>query len=128
MIDVLVGGVGMRRGRRHPTDLRVGDVVDFWRVEELEPDRLLRLRAEMRLPGEAWLQWTVTPSGVGCEVEQSALYHPRGLWGRAYWYAVAPFHRLIFAPMLAEVVRRAEVIGSAGGPAGGASRGRATPG
>jgi len=120
--------VGMRRGRRHPTDLRVGDVVDFWRVEELDPDRLLRLRAEMKLPGEAWLQWTVTPTATGCEVEQSALYHPRGLWGRAYWYSVAPFHRLIFAPMLREIVRRAEVSGSGGGPADGASRGRATRG
>jgi uncharacterized protein YbjT (DUF2867 family) len=128
MIDVLVGGVGMRRGRRHPTDLRVGDVVDFWRVEELEPGQLLRLRAEMKLPGEAWLQWTITPTPLGCEVEQSALFHPRGLWGRAYWYSVAPFHGLIFAPMLAEVVRRAEVSGSAGGPAGGASPGTATPG
>ena len=128
LIDLLVGGVGMRRGRRHPTELRVGDVVDFWRVEELEVDRELRLRAEMKLPGAAWLQWTLTPDGEGCVVEQVAMFHPRGLWGRAYWYAVAPFHRLIFGPMLAEIVRRASVSGSAAGRGAGGSRGTATPG
>ncbi len=98
-MDRLVGGVGLRRGRRHPDRLRVGDPLDFWRVEALEPGRLLRLRAEMRLPGEAWLEWSVTPTDTGAHLEQRALFHPRGLYGRAYWLAVAPFHRLVFAPM-----------------------------
>ena len=98
-MDRLVGGVGLRRGRRHPDRLRVGDPLDFWRVEALEPGHLLRLRAEMRLPGEAWLEWRVEPTDQGSHLEQRALFHPRGLYGRAYWAAVAPFHRLIFGPM-----------------------------
>ena len=100
-LDRLVGGPGMRRGRRHPTELRVGDVVDFWRVEALEPARLLRLRADMRLPGDAWLEWSITPdpAGDGALFVQRALFRPRGLSGRAYWYAAAPFHRFIFGPL-----------------------------
>jgi uncharacterized protein YbjT (DUF2867 family)/uncharacterized protein YndB with AHSA1/START domain len=96
LIDVAVGGVGMRRGRRHPDDLRVGDAVDFWRVEACDPPALLRLRAEMRLPGEAWLEWRVEPDGSGSVLHQRALFHPRGLFGRVYWYALVPFHVLIF--------------------------------
>ena len=108
-IDRIVGGVGMRRGRRNPTELRVGDVVDFWRVEALEPARLLRLRAEMRLPGDAWLEWSITPDpkGEGTLFVQRALFHPRGLFGRAYWYALAPFHRLIFRPLAMRITERA---------------------
>jgi uncharacterized protein YbjT (DUF2867 family) len=109
-MDRMVGGVGMRRGRRHPTDLRVGDVVDFWRVEALEPQRLLRLRAEMRLPGDAWLEWLMTPEpeGNGVLFVQRALFRPRGLFGRAYWYAVAPFHRFIFGPLARSIEQRAD--------------------
>jgi len=104
-MDRLVGGVGLRRGRRHPDRLRVGDPLDFWRVEALEPGRLLRLRAEMRLPGEAWLEWTVEPTDSGgSRLEQRALFHPRGLYGRAYWLAVSPFHRVIFRPMARRLV------------------------
>jgi uncharacterized protein YbjT (DUF2867 family) len=110
-MDRLVGGVGLRRGRRHPDRLRVGDPLDFWRVEALEPGRLLRLRAEMRLPGEAWLEWTVTPTATGAHLEQRALFHPRGLYGRAYWLAVSPFHRLIFRPM----AERLAAVACAGG-------------
>jgi uncharacterized protein YbjT (DUF2867 family) len=100
-MDRAVGGVGLRRGRRHPDDLRVGDALDFWRVEAYEPSTLLRLRAEMRLPGEAWLEWRIEPTdpadpAAGCTLHQRALFHPRGLWGRAYWYSVLPFHALIF--------------------------------
>ena len=84
-------------GPAPPDGLRVGDPLDFWRVEALEPGRLLRLRAEMRLPGEAWLEWRSTPTDTGVTPRQRALFHPRGLYGRAYWLAVAPFHRLIFA-------------------------------
>lgn len=100
-MDRAVGGVGLRRGRRHPDDLRVGDALDFWRVEAYEPPTLLRLRAEMRLPGEAWLEWRIEAHdaddpGAGCTLHQRALFHPRGLWGRLYWYSVLPFHALIF--------------------------------
>ncbi len=111
-LDLLTGGVGMRRGRRHPTDLRVGDVVDFWRVEALEPARLVRLRAEMRLPGDAWLEWAIAPSGDGAVLTQRALLRPRGLSGRAYWYTVAPFHRFIFGPLARSLARRAEAAAS----------------
>ena len=98
----------MRRGRRHPTDLRVGDVVDFWRVEAIEPARLLRLRAEMRLPGDAWLEWSIAPEpDRGRCFVQRALFRPRGLLGRAYWYAVAPFHRFIFGPLARQMKLRA---------------------
>jgi uncharacterized protein YbjT (DUF2867 family) len=101
-MDRIVGGVGMRRGRRHPTELRVGDVIDFWRVEALEPAHLVRLRAEMRLPGDAWLEWSITvdPAHDRTRFEQRAVFRPRGLLGRAYWYAVAPFHRFIFRPLV----------------------------
>lgn len=107
VLDLVFGGVGMRRGRRHPTELRVGDVVDFWRVEAVEPDRLLRLRAEMRLPGEAWLEWEIAPTEGGARLDQRARFQPRGLWGRAYWYGVAPFHRFIFRPLARRLVREA---------------------
>lgn len=105
--DLLAGGVGMRRGRRHPTELRVGDAIDFWRVEAFEPDRLLRLRAEMRLPGRAWLEFEVTPTGGGSRIRQTALFDPVGLAGQAYWYLLYPVHRVVFAGMLQEIQRRA---------------------
>ena len=118
LMDKVIGGVGMRRGRRSPTELRVGDPLDFWRVEDLVPDRLVRLRAEMKLPGDAWLEWTITPDGddldpdgretTGCTLRQLARYHPRGLMGRAYWLAVAPFHRFVFPDMLAGLALDAE--------------------
>ncbi len=95
-MDRLVGGPGMRRVRRDPERLAVGDPLDFWRVEDLEVDRRVVLHAEMRLPGEAWLEWELAPTATGTRLVQIARYRPRGLWGRAYWYAVAPFHRLVF--------------------------------
>ncbi len=97
-LDQAVGGIGLRRGRRNPDHLRVGDALDFWRVEELERPRLLRLRAEMRLPGEAWLEWRVEPLDGGSRLRQRARFHPRGLWGRVYWYTLLPFHHFVFAP------------------------------
>lgn len=106
-VDLLVGGVGMRRGRRDPEQLRAGDPLDFWRVEGFEPDRLLRLQAEMRLPGRAWLQFEVEPDAGGSVVRQTAIFDPVGLSGLAYWYALYPFHRLIFAGMLRGIARRA---------------------
>lgn len=107
-LDRAVGGVGLRRGRRDPDELRVGDVLDFWRVEALEPARNLRLRAEMRLPGAAWLEWTMTPETGGTRLDQRARFHPRGLFGRVYWYALLPFHRFVFGPMAARIAERAE--------------------
>jgi hypothetical protein len=107
-VDKLVGGVGMRRGRRHPTELGVGDAVDFWRVEAAERPSLVRLRAEMRLPGEAWLEWRITPTAGGAYLDQRAVFVPRGLFGRAYWYALLPFHALIFGRLARRLAGRAE--------------------
>ena len=103
-VDKAIGGPGMRRGRRHPTELHVGDAVDFWRVDALEPGKLLRLRAEMKLPGEASLAWELEPEGAGTRVRQVAQFVPRGLLGRAYWYGVAPFHRFVFPGMVQGLV------------------------
>ncbi len=108
VLDSLAGGVGMRRGRLHPQQLSVGDPLDFWRVESLVTDSLLRLRAEMRLPGDAWLQWQIEPDGDGARITQTARFHPRGLLGRVYWISVAPFHRLIFPGLLAGICGDAE--------------------
>jgi uncharacterized protein YbjT (DUF2867 family) len=113
-IDVLIGGVGMRRGRRHPDDLQVGDALDFWRVEAADPPSLLRLRAEMRLPGDAWLEWRIEPSGAGSMLHQRALFHPRGLPGRAYWYALVPFHALIFKRLCHRLADAAATTRAAG--------------
>jgi uncharacterized protein YbjT (DUF2867 family) len=107
-LDLLVGGVGMRRGRRHPEDLRVGDVIDWWRVEAYEPGHHLRLAAEMKLPGRAWLEFTVEPHGTGSIVRQTAVFDPIGLPGIAYWFGVYPLHALIFRGMLAAIVRETE--------------------
>lgn len=100
VIDLLVGGVGMRRGRVDPEHLQVGDVVDCWRVEALEPDRRLRLVAEMKLPGRAWLEFEVTGDHDTATIRQTAVFDPAGLSGLAYWYLSYPFHRLIFSGML----------------------------
>lgn len=108
VIDRLFGGVGMRRGRRHPRELRVGEPLDFWRVEALEAPTVLRLHAEMKLPGDAWLQFEVRPDAAGSVVEQTAFYDPRGLLGYLYWYAVLPFHRFAFPGLLAAIRERAE--------------------
>lgn len=99
-LDLLAGGVGLRRGRRHPDDLREGDALDFWRVEAVEPNRLLRLRAEMRVPGRAWLQFEITPAAGGAEIRQTAVFDSSGLFGLAYWYALYPLHRFVFGGML----------------------------
>ncbi|MGK5678948.1 SDR family oxidoreductase [Actinoplanes sp. URMC 104] len=108
-LDRLVGGVGLRRGRRDRDHLRVGEALDWWRVEELEPGRLLRLRAEMRVPGRAWLEMSASPDGNGGSVyRQRAIFLPRGLAGHAYWASVVPFHGVIFAGMVRNIARGAE--------------------
>ncbi|MFN8125535.1 MAG: SDR family oxidoreductase [Candidatus Nanopelagicales bacterium] len=106
-MDRVIGGVGLRRGRRDPDHTRVGDALDFWRVEEYQPPHLLRLRAEMRLPGLAWLEWEVSPTSGGSMVRQKATFFPRGLAGHAYWWSVAPFHAVVFQPMLDGVAQAA---------------------
>ena len=105
-LDLLVGGVGMRRGRRHPVELRTGDPLDFWRVEAWEKDRLLRLQAEMKVPGRAWLQFEVEPAGGGSRITQTAVFDPLGLGGLLYWYGLYPIHWLIFRRMLRGVAAR----------------------
>lgn len=109
MLDRCCGGVGMRRGRRDPDDVRVGDTLDFWRVEEVEPGRRLRLRAEMRVPGRAWLEFEARPEAEGeTLLLQTAYFEPRGLWGPLYWYALYPIHGLIFSGLIGQLARRAE--------------------
>ncbi|MFE2557831.1 SDR family oxidoreductase [Streptomyces sp. NPDC059352] len=108
-LDRLGGGVGLRRGRRDAQSLRVGDALDFWRVEEIERGRLLRLRAEMRLPGLAWLEMRVERDDTGrTRYRQRALFHPRGLAGQMYWWSVAPFHAVVFGGMARKIARTAE--------------------
>jgi uncharacterized protein YbjT (DUF2867 family) len=106
-IDTLVGGPGLRRGRRDPDKLLPGDAVDFWRVELVEPARLLRLRAEMKVPGKAWLQFTAMPEGEGTRFIQTALYAPRGVLGLLYWWAMIPAHAFIFTDMARAIARLA---------------------
>ncbi|MGC5617305.1 SDR family oxidoreductase [Georgenia sp. Z1491] len=110
VLDKLVGGAGLRRGRRDAVHLHVGDALDFWRVEALEPERLLRLRAEMRMPGRAWLELGIEPGpdGEGAVYRQRAVYLPRGLTGRLYWLLLQPFHAVIFGGMTERITAAAE--------------------
>jgi hypothetical protein len=106
-IDLIIGGPGFRRGRPHPDVVRVGDTVDFWRVEEVDPARTIRLRAEMKLPGRAWLQFEVIDRAEeGSEIRQTAIFDPVGVAGRLYWYGLYPLHALIFRGMLRSIVSR----------------------
>ncbi len=114
-IDRLCGGVGMRRGRRHPVVLRVGDALDFWRVEAVEPGRLVRLRAEMRVPGRAWLEFRSEPAADGGTLlTQTAYFEPKGLGGLLYWYLLYPIHGFIFSGMIRGIAARAAA--GRGGP------------
>ena len=105
--DRVVGGVGMRLGRRDPDRLRAGDALDFWRVEEIRRPAVLRLRAEMKVPGRAWLQYEVMPAGAGSRLVQTAFFEPKGLPGLAYWYLLYPAHAVIFRGMVRVLARRA---------------------
>jgi uncharacterized protein YbjT (DUF2867 family) len=107
LIDRLFGGVGLRRGRRDPQYLRIGDSLDFWRVENLEKEKKLRLYAEMILPGKAWLEFNLSEKDGKTVLSQDALFAPRGLGGQIYWYLVSPFHLFIFPTMLRNIVKAA---------------------
>jgi len=107
-MDRMIGGVGLRRGRRDPDAVRIGDALDFWRVEAVQPNRLMRLRAEMKLPGKAWLQFQVTPREDGESLlSQTAFFAPKGLLGWLYWYSLYPMHGRIFGGMIDQIARRA---------------------
>ena len=108
LLDRLVGGPGLRRGRRHPTELEPGDAVDFWRVERVEPPNLLRLRAEMKVPGRAWLQWEAVPDDRGTQLVQTAIFEPIGLAGHLYWNLLYPVHKIIFSGLVRAIASRAE--------------------
>jgi hypothetical protein len=114
LADRVVGGPGLRRGRRNGEQLAVGEPLDWWRVEDLETDRCLALRAEMRVPGEAWLEWRVEPTAGGSRIVQTARFRPRGLFGRLYWYGMLPFHWSVFPGLLAGIVRDAESLSPPG--------------
>ncbi|MDX1435211.1 MAG: DUF2867 domain-containing protein [Anaerolineales bacterium] len=109
MFDRIAGGVGFRRGRRHPVFIRVGDAIDFWRVEAVEPNKLMRLRAEMKVPGGAWLQYKseALPDG-GTLLHQTAFFAPKGLLGLLYWYLLYPVHALIFSGLITKIKEQAE--------------------
>ncbi len=111
MVDRLIGGVGLRRGRRDPEGVRVGDAVDFWRVEAVEPNQSLRLRAEMKLPGRAWLQFQVRPHPNGQTLlQQTAFFAPKGLFGLLYWYALYSIHQLMFSGLIQRIAERAKLF------------------
>jgi len=109
IIDRSVGGVGLRRGRRHPTDLRIGDPLDFYRVEALEPNRMMRLRAEMKVPGKAWMEFRVRPlEDSSSLITQIAYFAPKGLFGHLYWYILYPIHSIVFSGLINAIGKKAE--------------------
>jgi hypothetical protein len=112
-LDKLVGGVGLRRSRRHPDEIRAGESLDFWRVEKVEQNRCMRLRAEMKVPGKAWLQFDSIPA-EGQEgrtlLTVTAYFASHGFWGLAYWYAMWPFHKFIFDGLTRGIASRAHVL------------------
>ena len=111
-LDLVLGGVGMRRGRRHPDILRQGEPLDFWRVERVIENRLILLRAEMKLPGKGWLEFEVLPitnEEDECVLRQTAYFEPKGLFGNLYWYGLYPLHKIIFAGLIKEIKQRAEM-------------------
>jgi uncharacterized protein YbjT (DUF2867 family) len=115
VLDLWAGGVGLRRGRRDPNNLRPGDALDWWRVEVFEPDRRLLLFAEMKVPGRAWLEFEVTEAEGGSMIRQTAVFDPTGLSGLAYWYGVYPLHAIVFQGMLDSIARLARAEAAAEG-------------
>jgi hypothetical protein len=118
ILDQLAGGPGFRRGRRDPDNLRPGDALDFWRVEAVEPGRLLRLRAEMKVPGRAWLQFEAVQEDGGTRLVQTAYFAPHGLAGHLYWYALYPIHAAIFSGLVRRLAERARTIAAPPLPGG----------
>jgi hypothetical protein len=113
LIDLAVGGVGMRRGRRDAEEVEVGDIIDCWRVQVVKPSQKLRLYSEMKLPGRAWLQFEVEPSEKGSKITQTAIFDPVGVMGQLYWYVMYPAHEIVFAGMLrgiAEALEKRNVV------------------
>lgn len=108
-IDRLVGGVGLTRGRTDSDSIRIGDTIDCWRVEAFEPDRLLRLIADKKIPGHAWLEFEITRDATGCVIRQTASFDPVGLLGRAYWYTAFPFHQFVFRGMLQGIAKMSQL-------------------
>ena len=108
-LDRLIGGPGIRRGRRDPEQMLPGEAIDFWRVEEVIPNKLIRLRAEMKVPGRAWLEWRVTQDSEGSSLTQTAFFNPNGISGRLYWILLYPIHGWIFSDMIKTIVHRAEL-------------------
>ena len=106
--DRLVGGVGMKRGRREPDTLKIGDVVDCWRVEDYRDGEFLRLALEMKLPGRGWLQFEVRGNGDHSQITQTALFEPKGVLGAIYWYASFPIHHVLFRGMLRAIAEAAQ--------------------
>ena len=117
LLDELVGGVGLRRGRKSPEYVGVGETIDWWRVEEYEANHLLRLFAEMIVPGRAWLEFEVRPEGDGASIRQTAIFDPKGIVGLAYWYTLYPIHKLMFRGMLRQIAKRAESLARIATPA-----------
>ena len=109
-LDKAIGGVGLRRGRRHPNEIRAGEALDFWRVEDVQENCLLRLRAEMKLPGKAWLQFESQPQDNKTLLIITAYFAPHGLWGFLYWYAMWPFHKFIFDGLTRRITSRARML------------------
>jgi hypothetical protein len=108
LLDLLVGGVGVRRGRPHPERLRAGDALDWWRVERIDAPHCLVLAAEMKVPGRAWLEFEVVPAPEGTTIRQTAIFDPVGISGLAYWYVTYPVHQLVFSGMVRQIARTAE--------------------
>lgn len=125
-MDQLVGGPGLRRGRRHPETVAYGEALDFWRVTDVRRDARLELRAEMKLPGVAELSFDVEPDGERQRLDMTARFRPKGLFGIAYWYAVLPLHEIVFGGMLRGMKRAAEAIAKGDAPPP-RSRGRRSP-
>ena len=115
LIDLLLGGVGMRRGRSHKDKLIVGGTIDFWRIEKTIPNNFLSLSAEMKLPGRAWLEFEVIGTENSSKIKQTAIFEPIGLFGKIYWYSLYPLHQLIFAGMLKAIAKKAIALNKKSG-------------
>ena len=107
LLDRIVGGPGLRRGRRHPSRLATGDSLDFWRVEEADAPNSLLLRAEMKMPGRGWMKWEAQPEQEGTRISMSAYFEPKGLVGVVYWKSLTSFHRVMFTGLVRAVAGHA---------------------